>query len=89
MDLQLVQWDRLARSRSLESKLSAFVSTRDTVEHRDDAARVWVCVLDRHREKGAGKSALLDMSTLRQPCKSGRVLLVEGDVQAMCGALYD
>ncbi len=88
-DLQLVEWDRLARSRPLEPKLSAFVSTRDTVEHGNDAARVRVGVLDRHREQRAGKGALLDMSALRQPRKSGRVLLVKGDVQAMCGSLHD
>jgi hypothetical protein len=87
--LQLVEWDRLAGSRSLESKLSAFVSARDTVEHGDDAARVWVGVLDRHREQGAGKGALLDMSALGQPRKSGRVLLVKGDIQAMCRSLHD
>jgi hypothetical protein len=87
--LQLVEWDRLARSRSLEPKLSAFVSTRDTVEHGDDTARVRVSVLDRHREQRAGKRALLDMSALRQSRKSGRVLLVKSDVQAMCGSLHD
>jgi hypothetical protein len=87
--LQLVEWDRLAGSRSLEAKLSAFVSTRDTVEHGDEAVRVWVGVLDCHREQGAGKGALLDMSALRQPGKSGRVLLVKSDVQAMCGSLHD
>lgn len=48
--LKLVEWDRLAGLRSFEPKLGAFVSTRDTVEHGDDAARVWVGVLDRHRE---------------------------------------
>jgi hypothetical protein len=87
--LQLVEWDRLAGSRSLEPKLRAFVSTRDTVEHSDDAARVWVGILDRHRKQGAGKGALLDMSALRKPRKSGRVLLVKGDVQAMCSSLHD
>jgi hypothetical protein len=87
--LQLVEGDRLAGSRSLEAKLSAFVSTRDTVEHGDEAVRVWVGVLDCHREQGAGKGALLDMSALRQPGKSGRVLLVKSDVQAMCGSLHD
>jgi hypothetical protein len=86
--LQLVEWDHLARSRSFEPKLSAFVSTRDTVEHGDDAACVWVGVLDCHREQGAGKGALLDMSALRQPRKSGCVLLVKGDVQAMYGSLH-
>lgn len=86
--LQLVEWDRIAGSRSLESKPSAFVSTRDTVEHGDDAARVWVGVLDRYREQGAGKGALLDMSALGQPRKSGRVLLVKGNVQAMCGPFH-
>jgi hypothetical protein len=29
------------------------------------------------------------MSALRQPGKSGRVLLVKGDVQAMRGSLHD
>jgi hypothetical protein len=86
--LQLVEWDRLARSCPLEPKLSAFVSTRDTVKHGDDAARVWVGVLDRHRKQGAGKGALLDMSALRQPRKSSRVLLVKGDVQAMRRSLH-
>lgn len=47
-DLQLVEWDRFAGLRSLEPKLNAFMSTRDTVEHGDDAARIWVGVLDRH-----------------------------------------
>ena len=87
--LQLVEWDRLAGSRSLEPKLSAFVSTMDTVEHGDDAARIGVGVLDRHREQGASKGALLDVSTLCQPRKSGRMLLVESDVQAMRGSLHD
>ncbi len=40
--LQLVEWDRLAGSCSLEAKLSAFVSTGDIVEHGDEAARVSV-----------------------------------------------
>jgi hypothetical protein len=87
--LQLVEWDRLAGSRPLEPKLSTFVSTGDTVEHGDDAARVRVSVLDRHREQRAGKGALLDMSALRQPRKSGCVFLVKGDVQAMRRSLHD
>jgi hypothetical protein len=86
--LQLVEWDGLAGSCSLEPKLSAFVSTRDTVEHGDDVARVWIGVLNSCREQRTGKSALLDMGALGQSRKAGRVLVVKGDVQAMCGSLH-
>jgi hypothetical protein len=78
--LKLVEWDRLAGLRPFEPKLSAFVSARDTVKHGDDATCVWVGVLDRHREQRAGEGAFLDMSALRQPGKSSRMLLVKGDV---------
>jgi hypothetical protein len=81
--LQRVEWDRLAGLRPREPKLSAFVSAGDTVEHGDDATRVWVGFLDRHREQGAGKGALLDMGAVCQLRKSCRMLWVEGDVQAM------
>ena len=87
--LQLVEGNRLAGSRLLETKLGSFVSARDSVEYTDDAARVWIGVLDRHREQRTGEGSLLDMSALRQLGEAGCMLGGVVDVQATGRSTHD
>jgi len=81
--LQIVERDRLTFMRTLQAEMSTLVGARYTVEHRGDVPRIWVCVLDRTRQKRSCKRPLLHVRALSEPCQTRCMLGVKRDVQSM------
>jgi hypothetical protein len=79
--LELVDWDRLARSSLLEPELGALEGAGDPVEKLDHMTGVHVRLVDCVREEGARERPFLGVRALGQERELRSALGTESDIQ--------
>jgi hypothetical protein len=78
--LQLIQGDRVARIRRLNTGPCAVPGAWNSVEECDDVAGVWIAFVDRDREQRSRERPLLHVRSLRQPRQTRGMLRIKRHV---------